>query len=221
MGLGKTVQCASFLGALSQTYGVRGPFLIVVPLSTVANWIREFGRWTPFLNAVVYLGDMRSRCAASFGRGFGGLGRGCRRAGGRAREQNDGDGAPPRFLCVSRPALALDISVSPVSPSFPPSPKPLPPHPTPPLPPPKPNSDVIQEFEFTPRGGPRRYKFEALVTTYEIALRDADLLKAVPWVSLMVDEAHRLKNKQSALYQARQRGAAAAAAAVAARTALG
>lgn len=61
MGLGKTIQCASFLGHISQSFGVRGPFLVVVPLSTVANWIREFRRWTPFLNTVVYLGDLRSR----------------------------------------------------------------------------------------------------------------------------------------------------------------
>lgn len=65
-------------------------------------------------------------------------------------------------------------------------------------------SDVIQQFEFAPPpGSPRAFKFEVLVTTYEIALRDSDLLRNVPWVYLMVDEAHRLKNKQSALYQVR------------------
>lgn len=26
---------------------LRGPFLVVVPLSTVPNWVREFRRWTP------------------------------------------------------------------------------------------------------------------------------------------------------------------------------
>ncbi len=41
--------------------GVRGPFLVVVPLSTVPNWIREFRRWLPQLNAVVYVGDTKSR----------------------------------------------------------------------------------------------------------------------------------------------------------------
>jgi chromodomain-helicase-DNA-binding protein 1 len=47
MGLGKTVQCVSFLGLLAQTCGVRGPFLVVVPLSTVPNWIKEFRKWVP------------------------------------------------------------------------------------------------------------------------------------------------------------------------------
>lgn len=47
MGLGKTVQCVSFLGLLAQAAGVRGPFLVVVPLSTVPNWIREFRKWVP------------------------------------------------------------------------------------------------------------------------------------------------------------------------------
>ncbi len=30
----------------------RGPFLVVVPLSTVPNWVREFRRWTPQASAV-------------------------------------------------------------------------------------------------------------------------------------------------------------------------
>ena len=38
-----------------------GPFLVVVPLSTVPNWIKEFRKWTPQLNALVYVGDSKSR----------------------------------------------------------------------------------------------------------------------------------------------------------------
>lgn len=48
-------------GTLSEELQIRGPFLVVVPLSTVPNWIREFRRWVPFVNAVVYVGDSRSR----------------------------------------------------------------------------------------------------------------------------------------------------------------
>jgi hypothetical protein len=44
-GLGKTVQCVSFLGLLAERMTVRGPFLVVVPLSVVPNWIKEFKRW--------------------------------------------------------------------------------------------------------------------------------------------------------------------------------
>lgn len=42
---------------------------------------------------------------------------------------------------------------------------------------------------------------QVLITTYELALKDAALLSTVPWAFLMVDEAHRLKNAESALYQ--------------------
>jgi len=59
MGLGKTIQSITFLHQVSE-YGIRGPFLIIVPLSTVGNWQREFEAWTD-LNVIVYHGSMASR----------------------------------------------------------------------------------------------------------------------------------------------------------------
>ncbi len=40
--------------------GVKGPFLIVVPLSTIHNWQREFENWS-VLHAVVYHGSSVGR----------------------------------------------------------------------------------------------------------------------------------------------------------------
>lgn len=59
MGLGKTVQSVAFLLEIAKA-GVPGPFLIIVPLSTVANWQREFENWSD-LNVVVYHGSSTSR----------------------------------------------------------------------------------------------------------------------------------------------------------------
>ncbi len=47
---------------------IPGPFLVVVPLSTVPNWIREFRKWLPQVNALVYVGDSKSREARAPGR---------------------------------------------------------------------------------------------------------------------------------------------------------
>lgn len=55
MGLGKTVQSIAFLHAVFD-YGIRGPFLVIAPLSTIGNWIREFDTWTD-LNVIVYHGS--------------------------------------------------------------------------------------------------------------------------------------------------------------------
>ena len=53
MGLGKTVQSVTFLEHLCRIHNMRGPFLIVAPLSTIYHWQREIEEWTDF-NCVVY-----------------------------------------------------------------------------------------------------------------------------------------------------------------------
>lgn len=59
MGLGKTIQSITFLYEIYMK-GIRGPFLVIAPLSTIPNWEREFRTWTE-LNAVVYHGSQASR----------------------------------------------------------------------------------------------------------------------------------------------------------------
>uniref|UniRef100_A0A673JYN7 Chromodomain-helicase-DNA-binding protein 2-like n=1 Tax=Sinocyclocheilus rhinocerous TaxID=307959 RepID=A0A673JYN7_9TELE len=61
MGLGKTIQTISFLSYLFHQHQLYGPFLLVVPLSTLTSWQREFDTWAPDMNVVVYLGDVTSR----------------------------------------------------------------------------------------------------------------------------------------------------------------
>ncbi|XP_043919808.1 chromodomain-helicase-DNA-binding protein 1 [Protopterus annectens] len=61
MGLGKTIQTISFLSYLFHEHQLFGPFLLVVPLSTITSWQREIQTWAPQMNYVVYLGDINSR----------------------------------------------------------------------------------------------------------------------------------------------------------------
>lgn len=69
MGLGKTIQTISFLSYLFHQHQLYGPFLLVVPLSTLTSWQREFDTWAPDMNVVVYLGDVMSRKTVGW-RGF-------------------------------------------------------------------------------------------------------------------------------------------------------
>ena len=142
MGLGKTVQCASFAGYLTLVQRLAAPTLVIVPLSTVPNWMREFRKWIPEVNTVLYVGDAASRKVVR------------------------------RFE----------------------------------FPPPGVNHESLTASgtEWTGRNvvaGERPFKFDVLVTTYELALKDAELLREIEWGQLMVDEAHRLKNDESALYK--------------------
>lgn len=56
---GKTIQSLTFVNSVHE-YGIRGPFLVIAPLSTIPNWQREFEGWTD-LNVIVYHGSATSR----------------------------------------------------------------------------------------------------------------------------------------------------------------
>jgi len=159
MGLGKTVQCVSMLGYLRDELLVGGPFLVVVPLSTVPNWASELRKWLPSANSVVYVGDTKSREVIrrfEFGEGFSdGGGGGGGGGGGRGRKKGGGAAA------ASSPSQSRRTTLR----------------------------------------APRTTRFDVLVTTYELVLKDAALLSRVRWNYLVVDEAHRLKNSEAALYK--------------------
>ena len=61
MGLGKTIQTIALLAYLVHVKQQKGPFLVIVPLSTMSNWVRELNAWAPSLVKVVYRGDPNTR----------------------------------------------------------------------------------------------------------------------------------------------------------------
>lgn len=61
MGLGKTIQTLSLITYLVEMKKVRGPFLVIVPLSTLTNWNLEFEKWAPALNKITYKGTPNQR----------------------------------------------------------------------------------------------------------------------------------------------------------------
>ncbi|QPG75589.1 hypothetical protein FOA43_002946 [Brettanomyces nanus] len=60
MGLGKTIQVIAFLAHLKEC-GSPSPHLIVVPASTLENWLREFEKFAPSLDVRPYYGSQVAR----------------------------------------------------------------------------------------------------------------------------------------------------------------
>ena len=121
MGLGKTIQTIAFMNWLRHNRNQEGPFLAVVPLSTMPAWQETFDLWTPDINYVVYMGNQRAR-------------------------------------------------------------------------------EIIKDTELIVDGNPNRPKFHVLLTTYEYVLLEPTFLSQIKWQFMAVDEAHRLKNRESQLY---------------------
>lgn len=63
MGLGKTIQTIALVTYLMERKKVNGPYLIIVPLSTLSNWVLEFEKWAPSVVVVSYKGSPGGRRA--------------------------------------------------------------------------------------------------------------------------------------------------------------
>jgi len=61
MGLGKTLQTISLLGYMKHFRNINGPHMVLVPKSTLANWMNEFKKWCPTLRAICLIGDQATR----------------------------------------------------------------------------------------------------------------------------------------------------------------
>ena len=61
MGLGKTCQVISFMAHLKATEKKNGPHLVIVPASTIENWLREFQKFCPLLVVQAYYGLVKER----------------------------------------------------------------------------------------------------------------------------------------------------------------
>ena len=61
MGLGKTIQTISLITYLIEKKNQNGPYIVVVPLSTLTNWNLEFEKWAPSVRRIVYKGPPNAR----------------------------------------------------------------------------------------------------------------------------------------------------------------
>ena len=113
MGLGKTIQSLALLTYLIQYKNNMGPFLVIVPLTVMSNWIIELEKWCPTVQFVPYKG----------------------------------------------------------------------------------NPTLRKSFHSQIKAG----EFNVLLTTYDFVIKDKAVLSKVEWQYMIIDEGHRLKNKDGKL----------------------
>lgn len=65
MGLGKTLQSISVLAYMHEYKGISGPHIILVPKSTLSNWLNELRRWCPALRPLRFHGTKASFVVAA------------------------------------------------------------------------------------------------------------------------------------------------------------
>lgn len=168
MGLGKTLESVAFLAFLMEQ-GIQGPFLIVVPLSTLSNWLSEVNRFVPSISAMLYYASDKA--------GRSDIRRSC-----------------PLFSHIlSSPSEEFRDSADEFSDSskheiFNPqtNKKPKPVH--------FKSVKKHSHSDFNIKNSP-----SIIITTYEIAIKDAKYLSQIHWKYLIVDEGHRLKNMDCVL----------------------
>uniref|UniRef100_A0A8C7NNY9 SWI/SNF related BAF chromatin remodeling complex subunit ATPase 2 n=1 Tax=Oncorhynchus mykiss TaxID=8022 RepID=A0A8C7NNY9_ONCMY len=61
MGLGKTIQTIALITYLMEHKRLNGPYLIIVPLSTLSNWVYELDKWSPSVVKISYKGTPAMR----------------------------------------------------------------------------------------------------------------------------------------------------------------
>ena len=133
---GKTIQTACFLHQLrvNEKLKIRGPHLIIAPLSLIRQWESELNEWCPNINCVVLHGNVEAK----------------------------------------------DTLV---------------------------HNEFHYQEPFSSQGDIREakkkniYKFDVLLTTYEVVVRDLALITHVNWKVLVLDEGHRLKNPTSRAFE--------------------
>src|SRR4051812_18289660 len=60
-GLGKTLQTISLLAYLKECRGINGPHIVIVPKSTLGNWMNEFRSWYPEMKVLKFHGNKEER----------------------------------------------------------------------------------------------------------------------------------------------------------------
>mmetsp|Transcript_22804 Transcript_22804/g.58023 ORF Transcript_22804/g.58023 Transcript_22804/m.58023 type:complete len:1052 (-) Transcript_22804:484-3639(-) len=61
MGLGKTLQTISLVAYLREYRGIKGPHMVIVPKSTLHNWVNEFKRFCPTVKVIKFIGNAEDR----------------------------------------------------------------------------------------------------------------------------------------------------------------
>ncbi|KFH03844.1 SWI2/SNF2 ISWI-like SANT [Toxoplasma gondii MAS] len=179
MGLGKTYQTISLLAFLKEGKGVDGPHLVLAPKSTIGNWMTEFRKFCPSINAVRVLGDKETRRrtlahivsrtqASSFPFSFPGEKTLRSESSPESEEEKSDDETQKDLKGAERPDE---------------------------------DGEEGAKEEKEEDDGVLPDRVDVVVTSFEMCILERAQFLKVDWEYIIIDEAHRIKNESSKLAQ--------------------
>ena len=175
MGLGKTISALALVASVSSSFPV--PTLIVCPLSVISTWLEEAARTVPGLRVIVYRGSKEER------KNFQEKEKRIKRIkiqeeriGNEENMENDASKErSKRIGGEERIKSSKRMSAN--------------------------NKQIVMSANSMEES---EREWDILLTTYEMILQDSDFLLQLNIEICIIDEAHRLKNRQSMLFQVMQ-----------------
>ena len=159
--IGKTIEVIALFAQLI-LYNASGPYIIIAPLATITNWLKEFQKWLPQCPVLLYHGTKLEREALR-----------------RTHMSKSYSTVLPTTTAAANAAATISSATNGSNGIT---------HST--------SSQDLKDASKTKKSAPI---FPIIITSFEISMIDRPFLEQYDWKFMVLDEGHRIKNRNCRL----------------------